>query len=556
MKEFHYLSLKLTSSAHKMITGANAVNKELKGKMKEQVFRRWIPLSSVMVMGIFIGLIVAGVWDYTPPTIIASDLALDALMEPGEVVVTPASNTAVETALVEEPAVVSVQVVSLREVSSSNYRFTIPPDMIPEQFRDRFPIPPDDENHQEGESVPVRSEGSGFIFSEDGYIITNNHVVSGATEVVVVLPDKRRFEAKIIGTDVITDVAVIKIEEGNLPTIPLGNSDTLEIGDWVLAVGNPLNFDFTVTAGIVSAKGRALELGLRDERGASIAIQDFIQTDAAINRGNSGGPLVDLSGRVVGINSAIATDTGLYAGYGFAIPINLARTVARDLIEYGKVRRSWLGILFREIDATDAQARSLPDNLPIGALVTDVTRGGSADEGGLETNDIILEIDGEPIENSGQLQTLVSTKPPGTTIEMLIYRGGTSRREGRKRTLTITLQERPDDTSRPDQQQEEEEGDKLGFSVSELTESATQELDYDGEGVLVEGIERYGPARDAGFNRGGFILIRVDGENVDSLESYNSIVEALVSGSFVVITYLAPDSQGELQENSVTLGVR
>ena len=537
-------------------------------------------------MGIFIGLVVAGVWDSTQPTTIASDMALDALSEPGDVVVTPTSNTpasstAVETALAEEPvnaggadtiqqgslpsmrgtaaavrpAVVSVQVVSWREVSSRSFRLPIPPDMIPEEFRDRFQAP-DDENHREGERTPVRSEGSGFIFSEDGYIITNNHVVAGATEVVVVLPDKRRFEAQIIGTDVITDVAVIKIVEENLPTIPLGNSDTLEIGDWVLAVGNPLSFDFTVTAGIVSAKGRSLDLGLRDERGASIAIQDFIQTDAAINRGNSGGPLVDMSGRVVGINSAIASSTGLYNGYGFAIPINLARTVARDLIEYGRVKRSWLGILFREVDAAIASARSLPDDLPTGALVADVTAGGSADEGGMRANDIILEIDGESIDNSGQLQTLVSTKKPGTTLDMLIYRGGTSRREGRKRTLTITLQERPADTSRPTQQLVEEESDRLGLNVTELTRSAASEFDYDGEGVLVESIDRYGPARDAGFNRGGFILIGIDGENVDSLESYNSIVEALVSGSFVVITTLIPDRQGELQEDSRTVGVR
>lgn len=551
--------------------------------MKEQVFRRWIPLSSVMVMGIFVGLIVAGVWDSTP-RIIASDLALDALSEPGEVIVTPASNTVAETAPVEElvdagnagavqqanlpslrgpaaavrPAVVSVQVVSWREVSSRSFQFPIPPDMLPEEFRDRLPRfhDPEQKEDREGQKERVPGAGSGFIFSEDGYIITNNHVVAGATEVTVVLPDKRRFEAEIIGTDEITDVAVIKIEAENLPTIPLGDSDTLEIGDWVLAVGNPLNFNFTVTAGIVSAKGRSLDLGPRDERGTRLAIQDFIQTDAAINRGNSGGPLVDLNGRVVGINSAIASSTGLYTGYGFAIPINLARTVARDLIEFGRVKRSWLGILFREINATDARARSLPDNPPIGALVTDVTAGGSADEAGMRTNDIILEIDGEPIENSGQLQTLVSTKRPGTRIEMLVYRGGNSRREGRKLTLAVTLQERPDDTSRPTQQRQEEKSDKLGLIVSDLTREAAREFDYEGDGVLVEGIERYGPANNVGFQRGGFILIMVDGEEVSSVRSYNRVLEELESGSYVVITYLAPDRQGELRENSATVRVR
>jgi len=552
--------------------------KELKEKMKRRVLRKWIPLSGILGIGVLVGLIVAGVQEAAPAGM-ASDLALEALREPG---VTPASNVTVyepavpadtgsaqqerlpslrDAAAAVRPAVVSVEVRGWREVTSSTLELRWP-DGWPEEWRDlcpRYNTPqPDDE--RPGGRRRFSSEGSGFIFSKDGFIITNNHVVAGATEVTVTLPDKRRFEAEIVGTDEITDVAVIKIEtDGELPTIPLGDSDTLEIGDWVLAVGNPLAFDYTVTAGIVSAKGRALDLGPVDvERNARLAIQDYIQTDAAINRGNSGGPLVDLNGRVVGINTAIASSTGLYAGYGFAIPINLARTVARDLIEYGKVKRSWLGILFREVDATIAMARSLPDNPPIGALVTEVTPGGSADRAGMQANDIILEIDGVPIENSGQLQTMVSTKRPGSRVEMVVYRGGNSRRVGRRVNLTVTLQERPDDTSPASQEREEEESDKLGLAVTELTRAHARELGYSGRGVWVESVEQYGPAFDANPNliRGEFILVEVDGEEVNSLRDYNSVLEELKSGSYVIVRIVDPLAPEGNRESSYTVKVR
>lgn len=529
------------------------------GIMKHRVLRRWIPLSGIMGIGILVGLIVAGVWEATPAGL-ASDLVLEALRDPRTVVAAPASNVITEELAVEaytgrsgveearqaglpslrevaaavRPAVVSVQVVVWREGQTSGFRYLMP--NIPEEWREFFPrfnIPEEEELQPRRERV--RGEGSGFIFSKDGYIITNNHVIDGATEVIVVLPDKRRYEADIVGADVVTDVAVIKIEaEEDLPTIPLGDSDDLEIGDWVLAIGNPLEFDYTVTAGIVSAKGRSLRIGPVDERGASTSIQDFIQTDAAINRGNSGGPLVDLSSRVVGINTAIASTTGLYAGYGFAIPINLARTVARDLIEYGKVKRSWLGILFRVIDATDARARSLPDNPPIGALITGVTPGGSADDAGIESDDIILEVDGVQIDNSGKLQTLISTKRPGSKVEMLVYRGGSSRREGSKRTVTVTLQERPEDTTRPARERRERESDKLGLEVAGLERDQAREIEFDGDGVLVVNVEIYGPAADAGIVRGS-VIVEVDGEPVSNVRRYERVLDELESGSYVMI---------------------
>ena len=550
------------------------------GIMKHRVLRRWIPLSGVMGIGILVGLIVAGVWEATPAGL-ASDLVLEALRDPRTVVAAPASNVITEEPAVEaytgrsgveearqaglpslrevaaavRPAVVSVQVVRWMEGQTSGFRYLMP--NIPEEWREFFPrfnIPEEEEMQPRRERV--RGEGSGFIFSKDGYIITNNHVIDGATEVIVVLPDKRRYEADIVGADVVTDVAVIKIEaEEDLPTIPLGDSDDLEIGDWVLAIGNPLEFDYTVTAGIVSAKGRSLRIGPVDDRGASTSIQDFIQTDAAINRGNSGGPLVDLSSRVVGINTAIASTTGLYAGYGFAIPINLARTVARDLIEYGKVKRSWLGIEFHVIDAREASARSLPDNPPIGALINNVTPGGSADEAGIERGDIILRVDGVQIDTGGQLQTIISTKKPGTKVEMEIYRGGSSRREGSKRTVTVTLQERPEDNTRPALERRERESDKLGLEVAGLERDQAREIEFDGDGVLVVNVEIYSPAADAGIVRGS-VIVEVDGEPVSNVRRYERVLDELESGSYVMIRFYDHRLSESSRYLTVTVHVR
>lgn len=526
--------------------------------MKHKALLKLIPFSGVLGMGILVGLIIAGVWDVTGSGL-ASEAALEALRDPQ---VTPVSTMSESTAEVPRelvrpdpsdagaiqqaglpslreaaarvrPAVVSVEVTGWREGVVRSYRFDLP--NVPEEWRDffRFQFPDPGEGDEPGRER-VEGQGSGFIFSKDGYIITNNHVVEGATEVTVILPDKRRYEAEIVGTDEITDVAVIKIDaDEDLPTVPLGDSDTLEIGDWVLAVGNPLRFDYTVTAGIVSAKGRSLDIG-PIEGNVRRAIQDFIQTDAVINRGNSGGPLVDLGGRVVGINTAIASATGLYAGYGFAIPINLARTVARDLIEYGTVKRSWLGVEFHIIDALEARARSLPDNPPIGAFINNVTHGGSADEAGVERGDIILEIDGKPIDNSGQLQTLISTKKPGTSVEMVIYRGGNSRRQGRRMTVDITLQERPPEAPPTRLEREEHKADKLGLEVADLTRQQVRELEFTGEGVLVTSVERFGPTYDVGIVR-GIVIVEVDGEPVSDVEDYERILKELTSGDYVMI---------------------
>ena len=547
--------------------------------MKNRAITRWTVLSVVMIVGILVGLTLAGPREGMPSEH-SSELALRALEQP--VAIIPASTVEVvrddpvddpmaqqqglpslrEAAAMVRPGVVSVQVTAIRESRLRGYQMPdMPlPDNLPEGMREYFRFrTPQDETPQE-----VRGSGSGFIFSSDGYIITNNHVVDGAIEVVVILPDKRRYDAEIIGTDELTDVAVIRIETDEaLHTVSLGDSDRLVIGDWVLAIGNPLTFDFTVTAGIVSALGRTLDVGPMEGNVRS-GIQNFIQTDAVINRGNSGGPLVDLNGRVVGINTAIGSNSGFYEGYGFAIPINLARSVARDLIEYGRVKRSWLGVEFRIIEAQVARARSLPDNPPIGALVSTVTPGGSADEAGVRPDDIIIEIDGVLIDNSGKLQTLISTLKPGTDIEMIVYRGGSSRREGRRITLDVTLQERPDDLSaqpvpegeEQEPEQEEQKSDRLGLKVATLDRDTADEIGFDGRGVWITSVERYGPTYDGGLLGASVVIVELDGEEVKNVRDYERILAELESGSYVIMRIWLPARPEGQHYESITVQVR
>src|SRR6058998_993468 len=299
---------------------------------------------------------------------------------------------------------------------------------LPPGFQDFFP------NLRRRPQVEQGS-GSGFIVSPDGFILTNNHVVAGADKVTVRLYDKREFTAKVVGTDPNTDVAVIRIDARSLPSVGFGNSDSTRVGEWVLAIGNPLGeaFAFTVTAGIVSAKGRLLA-GLAQTR---YAIQDFIQTDAAINPGNSGGPLVNIRGQVIGINSAIASETGFYAGYGFAIPINLARTVMDQLVKTGHVERAVMGISIRDATPEDADAVGLKQIT--GVVVNGYTGDDSpAKRAGIQPGDVIIALDGQPVENTPQLQQRVGFKKPGETVEITVLRQG-----GEKRTVTVRLARAP-----------------------------------------------------------------------------------------------------------------
>src|SRR3989475_6984347 len=349
---------------------------------------------------------------------------------------------------------------------SSEHRERADARRVPPGFEDFFP------QLRRGPQIE-RGTGSGFIVSADGYILTNNHVVAGADKVMVRLLDKREFLARVVGTDPETDVAVIKIDSQGLPTVSFGNSDSTRIGEWVLAIGNPLAFSFTVTAGIVSAKGRLLD-GLSQGR-PGYQIQDFIQTDAAINPGNSGGPLVNVRGEVVGINAAIASETGYSAGYGFAIPINLARTVMQQLVASGRVQRAVIGVMIQEARPEDAQAVGERDIK--GVVVQDFSSDESpAKKAGIQQGDVITEVDGRPIEYGAQLQQIVGFKKPGETVSVTVLREG-----GVRKNFTVRLAAAP---PTPDTEQISSAGSRtrgtagtlsrrsatLGITVEELTQ--------------------------------------------------------------------------------------
>jgi serine protease Do len=359
---------------------------------------------------------------------------------------------------------------------------------VPPGFDQFFP-------HRQGPDVEQGS-GSGFIVSPDGYILTNNHVVEGADQVTVRLLDRREFVAKVVGTDANTDVAVLKIDAKGLTPAALGNSDQSRVGEWVLAVGNPLGeaLTFTVTSGIISAKGRPLS-GLARSQGA---IQDFIQTDAAINPGNSGGPLVNVRGEVIGINSAIASETGFNVGYGFAIPINLARNVMTQLIATGKVQRAALGITIRDATATDAAYVGLPDIR--GVKVEDFPDDSPAKAAGLEPGDIIISVDGKQVSYTGQLQQEIGFRKPGDVVKIEVARKGGTRKTFNVRLTELKVEQqlaKNDDSGNGDNASDAGSAmAPLGVSVQALTPEIAQEMDLDPNvrGVLVTEVQPDGPA--------------------------------------------------------------
>src|SRR5437867_3210735 len=397
-----------------------------------------------------------------------------------------------------------------------------------------------------------QGSGSGFIVSADGYILTNNHVVAGADKVTVKLYDKREFTAKVVGTDPNTDVAVIKIETRGLPTAQFGNSDSTRVGEWALAIGNPLGeaFAFTVTAGIVSAKGRLLQ-GLQQSR---YAIQDFIQTDAAINPGNAGGPLVNIRGQVIGINSAIASETGFYAGYGFAIPINLARTVMDQLVKSGHVERAVMGIGIVDADENDAAAVGLKQIT--GVVVKSYTDDNSpAKKAGIQLGDVIVALDGESIDNTPQLQQKVAFKKPGETVEITVLRQG-----GEKRTVTVRLARAPSEadsevaaaSSKAKGEAASSKEEMLGISVEPLTQDDARDprlrpVVQRGGGLIVTDVSPDGPAYQrllAADDGGPDIIVAVNGAPTRTRAALREALRKVKPGEVVTLQVLrrTPDT--------------
>jgi serine protease Do len=441
------------------------------------------------------------------------------------------SNAFVSVADHVRPAVVFIR---------SEHRERADAERLPPGFEDFFP------QFRRRPQVE-QGTGSGFIVSQDGVILTNNHVVAGADKVTVRLYDKREFTAKVIGTDPATDVAVIRIEATELPTVSFGNSDSSRVGEWVLAIGNPLGeaFTFTVTAGIVSAKGRLLA-GLQQSR---YSIQDFIQTDAAINPGNSGGPLVNIRGDVIGINAAIASETGFYSGYGFAIPINLARTVMDQIIKTGHVERAVMGVAIREAQPEDADAVGLKS--VTGVVVNSYTGDDSpARQAGVQPGDVIVALDGQPVTSVPQLQQMVGFKHPGETVEVTVLRSG-----GERHSYTVRLARAPTSDeevashtngTKPEAPREE----ALGISVQPLTSDDAQDSRFrtvldQGGGLVVTDVAPDGPA----FQRlsavddpgGPDIVVKVNGVATHTREQFRAEMAKVHHGDIVTLQVLSPD---------------
>jgi serine protease Do len=359
-----------------------------------------------------------------------------------------------------------------------------------------------------------RAQGSGFVISKEGHILTNNHMVNGADEVMVELAQGRVVKAQIVGTDPESDVAVVRIDANNLSPVALGDSDTLEVGEWVLAIGNPMGLSHTITAGIVSATGRS---------GLNISTyENFIQTDAAINMGNSGGPLVNLDGQAVGINTAIVGPNGGNIGIGFAIPINMARDVADQLIRTGSVQRGYLEIYPQDLTPDLAEALGLKDTK--GVVITQITEGSPAAEAGMQRDDVVLEFGGLPVESASQFRNLVAARKPGETVEMVVLRGG------ERGTLTAAMGKRPSAEELRSQQEpqrhSQEQSQHLGLVVQELTPELAEQYGLDNQaGVVITRVTPGSEAAEKGL-RAGYVIREVNRQPVNSVAEFKDAVAA------------------------------
>jgi len=395
------------------------------------------------------------------------------------------------------------------------------------------------------------SGGSGFIISEDGYILTNNHVVEDADLLTVFLQDRRSFTAEVVGRDPFTDVAVIKIDAPDLTKLNFGTSADLRVGEWIVAIGNPGfgngsdPLDYTVTVGIVSALGRPLQLlrrGLEEDdetrANAQWAIEAFIQTDAVINPGNSGGPMVNLRGQVVGINSAIASPTGYYQGYGFAIPIDLAHRVMEDLVEYGRVRRARLGVQMEGIDAVSAESYGLP--AVAGVELTSIIEGGPAELQGLRLYDVIVELDGQAIGRTGDLQQAIAMKRPGERVSVGVYR------DGRRVTVNVRLDEvslQGPPTVVPvtaPVRAEVRMDEKLGLRIEDMDRASALEFGFDEvDGVLITDVQVNGPAARREISAGWKILA-INRLPVETQSDVERIMAGVRRGDVVTLHVASP----------------
>lgn len=373
-------------------------------------------------------------------------------------------------------------------------------------FRDFFGYPYGGNNTYTG-------FGSGVIISDDGYIVTNNHVVDGASNIDVTLNDKREYEATVVGTDPTTDLALLKIDADNTPFISIGNSDNTKIGEWVLAVGNPFNLTSTVTAGIISAKARNIDI-----LGTPGAIESFIQTDAAVNMGNSGGALVNMNGELVGINAAIASNTGSYAGYSFAIPSNIVKKVVDDMLNYGVVQRAYMGVSIREVDSKLAKEKQLP--IANGVYIESVTETGGAKESGITSGDVIVSVDNHQVRTNSELLEVIGQHNPGDIVSVLVNR------EGVEKNFQVELRNQEGNTSI------EKKGDN--FFISDLGATFEQINSEDKTKLGITGGLKVVDLQDGMLKRGGvqqgFIILKINGIKIMTKQDADSALSNIKNG--------------------------
>jgi serine protease Do len=438
--------------------------------------------------------------------------------------------TSVATAM--RPSVVHINATTRVEPAKNSQRGQRARPQIPDELRKRFGDDMFERFFDFEEMTPQqhgytqRGQGTGVIISEDGYIATNNHVVRGATELLVRLADGHEYTGKVIGQDEKTDVAVIKIDAKNLMAAPLGNSDKMQVGEWVLAIGSPFGLDQTVTAGIISAKGRA-NVGISD-------YEDFLQTDAAVNPGNSGGPLVNMHGEVIGINTAIASRNGGSAGVGFAIPSNMVKLVTDSLIKEGKVTRGWLGAAIQDLNEDLAQSFGYKST--DGVLVGDVVNGSPAEKAGLKSGDIVIKFKDQAVRNAQQLRNAVAATKPNTRTEIMLQR------DGKPITLSVTIGEltakvaKGGDLSGADtdtgSSDEEQSADALGLSVQTIDDALAEKLGVkESSGVAIVSVEEGSAAENAGLQAGD-VVASVSGKKVHTAGEYRDAMkeESLAKG--------------------------
>lgn len=411
------------------------------------------------------------------------------------------------------PAVVHIK-------SSYSSGYGSPQNEIPEPFREFF----GPQGPQQGQR-PSQSAGSGVIINSDGYIVTNNHVVQNADEVEVALFNNRTYKAKVIGTDPDTDIAVIKIEEKGLPFLSFVDSDQSKVGEWVLAVGNPFNLNSTVTAGIISAKGRSINILSRNTEQGSTAIESFIQTDAAINPGNSGGALVNLEGGLLGINTAIASPTGSYSGYGFAVPSNIVSKSVEDLIEFGVVQRGWLGVSITSVNSHLADERELKVNE--GAFISAFADESSAKDAGLKEGDVVVKIDESPIKSNTALIEYIGTRRPGDKVNITVNRNG------KELTFPVVLKTREGKIG-PLRPEDRDAVTSLGMELEDVDAEVLEEIDLE-QGIMVKSLGNGKLARYTDIHE-GFIITKLNDTPVKSVKGFSELLKSKRPGELIILS--------------------